>query len=224
MEGETKPIKIDITSTLGEKSLDIVKEFADKLIMPSIEEAGLLIKTPVTLWRFKNEINVLAKAKAYCEAKGISIKTIPVKLLCPLLEMASLEEDDCLQDKWATLLGNMVDSEQNIETHVFPYLLSQISTNEFNFIQEFVNQHLYNLKTNEHIINKNPAVDVSSLREFEVANLIRLGLIKERTTNDLLYVMKNPNSKASEGESIKYRRVVTELGVLFIMACNEKGN
>ena len=33
--------------------------------------------------------------------------------------------------EWAILLGNMVDSEQNIENHVFPYILSQISSNEF---------------------------------------------------------------------------------------------
>ena len=156
MEGEIKGIKIDVTSTLGEKSLDIIKEFANKLIMPSIEEAGLLIKTPFTLWRFKNEINVLAKAKAYCEAKGISIKTIPMKLLCPLLEMASLEEDEYLQDKWATLLGNMVDSEQNIESHVFPYILSQVSVNEFAYIHDFVNKHLDKVKPSN--FPKNPHI------------------------------------------------------------------
>lgn len=123
--------KFDITSTALEKGLDIAKDFVDKLIMPSIEEAGLLIKDKVTMWRFSNQVKMLNKANDYCQKHKISPKKISLKLLSPLLEHAGLEEDDLLQDKWATLLSNMVDSEQNIENHVFPYILSQISTGEF---------------------------------------------------------------------------------------------
>ena len=64
---------------------------------------------------------------------NIPTKIISLKLLCPLLDYSALEEDEVLQDKWATLLGNMVDSEQNIENHVFPYILSQISKQNFFF-------------------------------------------------------------------------------------------
>ena len=48
-----------------------------------------------------------------------------------MLEGAALEDDEVLQDKWAILLSNLVDSEQNIQNHVFPYILGQISSNEF---------------------------------------------------------------------------------------------
>jgi hypothetical protein len=34
--------KIDITSTAIEKGLDIAKDFLDKLIIPTVEETGLL--------------------------------------------------------------------------------------------------------------------------------------------------------------------------------------
>lgn len=123
--------KIDITSTVLEKGLDIAKDFIDKLIMPTVEEAGLLIKDRVTMWRFTNQVKMLNKAKDYCEKNKIHPKVISLKLLSPLIEYAGLEEDDLLQEKWSYLLGNMVDSEQNIENHVFPYILSQISVGEF---------------------------------------------------------------------------------------------
>ena len=48
--------KIDITSTALEKGVDVAKSFLDKLIMPAIEEVGLLMKDHVTMWKFKNQI------------------------------------------------------------------------------------------------------------------------------------------------------------------------
>ena len=122
---ETK--KIDITSSVVEKGIDLAKSFVDKLIVPSVEEVGLLLKEQVTFWKFKNQVRMLNKAKVYCEKHKISPKTISVKLLFPLLEYAGLEEEEELQDKWAILLSNMVDSEQNIQNHVFPYILTQIA-------------------------------------------------------------------------------------------------
>ncbi|PZF71199.1 Abi-alpha family protein [Taibaiella soli] len=128
--------KIDISSTTIDKGIDVAKNFLGKLIMPAIEEAGLLLKDAVTLWKFKNQVRILNKAKEYCEKNNISTKTIPLKLLCPLLENAGLEEDEALQEKWAILLSNLVDSDRNIENHVFPYILGQISITEFVFLEE----------------------------------------------------------------------------------------
>ena len=127
--------KIDITSTTVEKGLDLAKDFLDKLIIPSVEETGLLLKDKVTFWKFKNQVRTLNKAKAFCEKNNVSPKTISLKLLCPLLDYSALEENEELQDKWAILLTNMVDSTQNIENHVFPYILSQISSTEFSLLE-----------------------------------------------------------------------------------------
>lgn len=175
---ETK--KFDITSSALEKGIDIAKNFLDKLIMPSIEEAGLLLKEEVTFWKFKNQVRVLNKAKAYCEKHNISPKTISMKLLCPLLDYSALEEDDDLQDKWAILLANMVDSEQNIQNHVFPYILSQISSNEFRLInneyqeklkrQTKLREELKSFKENNH----------EKIRQLELKIAELTGQIKEK--------------------------------------------
>lgn len=128
--------KLDISSTALEKSVEIAKDFLDKLVTPAVEEVGLLLRDTVALWKFKNQVRVLNRARAYCEANGISPDVISLKLLCPLLENAALEEDEQLQDRWAILLSNLVDSDQNIQNHVFPYILSQISTTEFSFLEQ----------------------------------------------------------------------------------------
>ncbi|WP_348945219.1 Abi-alpha family protein [Chitinibacter sp. FCG-7] len=135
MSNDNKTTSIDFSSKTVECGIDIVKNFVDKLVLPPIEELGLLVRDQISYWRFNNQVKILNKAKILCEDNNISIKAITPKLLCPYLENASLEDDEALQDKWANLLVNMVDSQQNIQNHVFPYILSQLSKDEFELLE-----------------------------------------------------------------------------------------
>ena len=119
------------------------KEFVSKLIIPSIEETGLLLRDQIVLWRLKNQIKILNKAQAYCEKNNISPKKISLKILVPLLDYSSIEEEAVLQDKWAILLSNLVDSEKNVENHVFPYILSQLSINEYLILEKAFDSKKY---------------------------------------------------------------------------------
>lgn len=298
--------KIDITSTALEKGIDLAKDFLDKLIIPSVEETGLLLKDKVTLWKFKNQVKMLNKAKEYCQKHSINPKTISLKVLCPLLDYSALEESEELQDKWAILLSNMVDSEQNIENHVFPYILSQISSNEFEIlenvfddkvlrqkrlteeleqfkndlpnikaqlnkeIEEFDkkieiekekktqqgwNREIWNLGREKDklvtelksldrkeltfriSINEPQAIPEEELKEFEISNLIRLGLIRfvQKTyansqTLEIPYEHEPEHYGSTSYTNIdldielesEEEYVLTELGELFIKACKTK--
>lgn len=131
---------LDIKSSTVDKTLDLVKVFLDKLISPTIEEVGLLMKDKISVWRFNNQIKILDKTRDLCKKNNIPLKSVSLKLLCPYLENASLEETEVLQNAWATLLANLVDARKNIENHVFPYILSQISINEFNILTKAYSQ------------------------------------------------------------------------------------
>lgn len=301
--------KIDITSTALEKSIDTAKGFIEKLIYPSAEELGLLFKDGIAKWRFKNQIKTLLKTKEICEKHGINPKVVSPKLLYPLLEYASLEENDKLQDKWATLLSNMVDSDQNIENHVFPYLLSQLSIQEFEVLEntfeikkarvkslkkeleeyldskeeilgkiesdiislelEIKNRRKNNLSNpmnyqdvwtiqnqlselrnkkksheNKHsrlekAILETELISSKELKDFEISNLIRLGVVKEIIRSygyvDSKKVVVNKAGAPYESEDYislddvsvtietdVVENELTELGELFIKACQEK--
>jgi len=288
--------KIDITSSAVEKGLDIAKDFLDKLIIPTVEETGLLLKDKVTMWRFKNQVKMLNRAEQHCKKNNIDPKKISLKQICPLLDYAALEEDDILQDKWALLLSNMVDSDQNIENHVFPYILSQISKNEFLIIEtaveinvervrklnaeleevklknepvqkeikeklesidkqikekkekkeyywEFqhdkwkIEEELRKVNKREDELRKNlrepDYVTYGDLKEFEMANLQRLGLIKV-TEKNYAYVESHRIKNEPDSEYLHLEDAVvriepdyeeitlTELGKLFVLACTEK--
>lgn len=301
--------KIDISSTALEKGIDIAKGFIEKLIYPSAEELGLLLKDGIAKWRFANQVKTLVKAQSVCEKHGVNPQMISPKLLTPLLEYASLEDNEKLQDKWATLLANMVDSDQNVKNHVFPYLLSQVSIQEFEFLEKILNikiqrvrslneelseflkskdnvltslvsqievieKEIITRKTNniqtpqnykgywdlenklhelkkqkntvenkqeriERLIKEPELFSKKDLRDFEISNLIRLGVVKEiirsygYVDSQRVSVSKGSNYHESEDyvslddlsvtietDVIEYE--FTELGELFIKACQEK--
>jgi len=166
--------KINITSTALEKGLDMAKSFLGKLIMPAVEEVGLLAQDRVRLWRFKNQIRMLNKAEEVCRVNKIDPKTISLKVLVPLMEQASLEEDEEMQDRWAVLLSNLVDSEQNIESHVFPYLLGQISKKEYNAIAKSV-----------EIGNKSRRAIIEELQRLDNLNNFFSGSSKKGSENSI---------------------------------------
>lgn len=181
--------KINITSTALEKGIDTVKEFLDKLIAPSVEEVGLLVADKVRLWRVKNQINILKKAQLYCEEKNISTKQISLKLLCPLLDYSSIEEDDFLQNKWAILLSNMVDSEQNIENHVFPYILSQLSHEEFASLEAVCNEKQRNIANKREELKKLQVLKFQTKKNVieEIKHIdSEISIIKQRTSSNVI--------------------------------------
>lgn len=102
--------EFNIKSSTIEKGPELAKDFLGRLINPTAEEVGLLISDNIKYFRFKNQVRILLKTKDYVEKKNIKIKEIPIKILVPLLENASLEDNDSLQNKWANLLVNMIDT------------------------------------------------------------------------------------------------------------------
>jgi hypothetical protein len=296
---DKKDTKFDVSSTAIEKGIEIAKSFVDKLVLPPIEELGLLVRDQMAYWRFSNQVKILNKAKNICEKNGVSVKAIPPKLLCPYLENASLEDDDELQDKWAVLLVNMADSQQNIQNHVFPYILSQLSKEEFNLLEsvllenkrqvstlegeltEFLanrsdieaklvsklaglKRELERMSPDRRFVFSNEAMEIRSsmrtvemelttlnyrggmikrriaapqtipeqnIEEFEMANIIRLGLAKVvYQASAGTHSIEIPGGERDRYTSVDFdieietetSTILTELGALFIEACQER--
>jgi len=250
----------------------------------------------VSLWRFQNQIRILKKAQNICKNNNISTKVIPPKLLSPFLEKSSLEDDEFLQEKWTNLFVNMIDSKQNIQNHVFPYILSQLSKDEYSYLEsKILDKKQKNIELKKELLdlekNKEPKekelktklaklklkieksnndfhskearelrrkkyrieseirnLDLSSfcikrrikasaiiketeLEDFEIANIIRLGLAKiDYETSAASHTIDIPASSEDEDVSVDLdieietdiTITITELGTLFIEACCDK--
>jgi hypothetical protein len=76
------------------------------ILGPAAEEIAERIRDEVRLYRFSKQVRLLKKAEAIAKAAGFVPKAVPIKVLFPLLEGASLEDHEDLQDMWAALLAN----------------------------------------------------------------------------------------------------------------------
>lgn len=189
------------------------KEFLQKVINPPLEEVGLLFADSVKLWRFRNQVNILTKAQKILKDKGVKTRKVSLKVLTPLLEESSVEEDSSLQDKWATLIANTVSEGSQLDTTLYSHILSQITRGEAELF-EIIYEHSTTTHRSEKIstvIKGYTPLLVKELRtsikdfDLKLDNLLRLRLVKEL------------NSRSIDTEVI----ALTDLGFRFMTAVRE---
>jgi hypothetical protein len=81
--------------------------------------------------RWQVQLKILDKAKAILSARGLEPQSVPLKVLVPLLEQASLEDeaDDEMVVRWAALLANAAGGGSRVLPS-FPAILAQLSSEE----------------------------------------------------------------------------------------------
>jgi hypothetical protein len=140
MADEDKLVKAGVEAAL--------KPFADlleKLAGPAAEEIGLTIQDHFRAFRTKRQIRLFERTKEMLEEAGVDAQKVPLKLLKPLIESGSLEDNDSLQDRWAALLANAANVSSNIHP-AFPEILKQLDTTEVTYMDV-----LYEFYRDDHI-------------------------------------------------------------------------
>jgi hypothetical protein len=91
------------------KLTDVVKA----MLGPATAEIAERFRDEIRLYRFGRQLECLAKAEKMAADAGFTPKAVPIKILFPLLEGASLEENEDLHTMWATLLANAASSAKS---------------------------------------------------------------------------------------------------------------
>jgi hypothetical protein len=65
----------------------------------------------VRMYRYERQLKCVEKAERMATEAGVTPQAVPPKLLFPLLEGASFEENENLHDIWAALLANAASPE-----------------------------------------------------------------------------------------------------------------
>lgn len=172
--------KISILGNKAEIEADKkeIKSFFDGVVPQFIKETGGIMADTVKFWRFKNQVGILKKANKIIEENNLQKHQVPLKILVPLLESASLEEEETLQDMWASLLVNTTTGEENVRP-IFISILKEIS-----YIEAIILNIIHVSKSMEEATlldilekdghNKKHAV-------IAIDNLRRLNLCKNKT-------------------------------------------
>jgi Abortive infection alpha len=101
-----------------------------RMLGPAADELAEMLRDQVRLYRYERQIKCLEKAERMARDAGFTPQAVPPKILFPLLDGASMEDDDSLHDMWAALLANAASPRGRIVRPSFISLLKEMAPDE----------------------------------------------------------------------------------------------
>jgi len=115
-----------------------MKPFSDliqALFGEAATEAGLMFKDSVEHYRYRRRIRLFQRTREVLATAGIEPTQVPLKLLLPIIENASNEKEDNLQDIWANLLANAATQDATNKVYPsFPAILKELTARDVKFL------------------------------------------------------------------------------------------
>ncbi|MCG7986220.1 MAG: DUF4393 domain-containing protein [Candidatus Thiodiazotropha weberae] len=197
---ETAKATQEIAKTTG-KAIDASREFGgfiSRYISGPLEQGMGIFEDKLKYMRWERQMRLMQRATDYMASLGKNnpSKPIPLKFAVPLLEAASLEDNDYLQDLWAKLLVNSSIEGGSVDLNrSYIDILERLSYVEAKILsviyalpeEEVLNNSIMtgNLPDSVEIKdkeNKEEPVQPSEEVVLALANLERLGCISLPTT------------------------------------------
>jgi hypothetical protein len=191
-------------------------QLLDKLLGPAATEVGLTLGDSVKVWRFKRQIRMLQELKRLVEHPGKDIKPIATRLFFPVLEAASIEDDDNMQTRWAALLANEATNVGSVHPS-FIDILRQLAPDDARLLDKLCDACERNKSPKVR-----PTGDMSHDLEMEsilqshedsLENLVRLGLIQSE------YEMQNRGYRDLPPTDLNSWYELSDFAVRFVRAC-----
>lgn len=221
---------IQATAKLGTRGFDIAEKaggFLAKVFKEPIDEITGMITDKLRFIRWKRMVEMSEEVNKILEQRKITeTRSVPPKLALPIIEEASLEEDDELKRLWNNLLANAMDPGFNSEVRYgYIDMIKNITGKE-----SFILQNLYNLvekaghiddyaKLAEIRVNKEEIINLlgSNYNDYAISanNLMRMQLVAPAVITGGISTRGHKLS-AYKGIDII---TLTPLGVKFVEAC-----
>lgn len=198
---------------------DKLMELVLKGFGPSLEQFGLIGGDLVSEIRWNNLRRIHARMRKKLEQAERKPKTIPPRLLVPILESASLEDDKTLQDMWAGLLATASQEADKVSPS-FVETLKQLTPDEaryFDKLYRFRKDNARNPKFPDRTINPLTFSEKAGApRGVSAETFERLGLIRR----DYGLTQKNNYDEMEVG----YLFRMTDYAMKFMKACHADFN
>ena len=210
----------------AETSVEAVKNlarFLDGAFGNIVSNSVGLLSDKLAYYRLAKAIALQETVDAKLHERGVKKKYIPVKFGLPIIENATVEEDNVLQEKWVNLLTNALDAtyERPMRRN-FSTILADLEPIDAKILDMTVKEYLsfsgdksavlFELKKLINITKLSPAVIENAVR-----NLMRLGLVKPGVISGAAKIGDHSISSYKDTEMFG----LTGLGVDFFYAVND---
>lgn len=114
---------------LADKHAEKLEGFLSKVVGDGLSHLGGAFADWAASFRYKNALRLMDEVEAIHQERGIVGKTVPIppRLGIPLIQRATLEDDEGLSAMWAALTANALDPNRHVEARRgFTDLLSSL--------------------------------------------------------------------------------------------------
>ena len=102
------------------------RDLVHKLLGPSFEELGEFFGDKFRFWRWKNWARMVEEAQHIIAERGIEPGAVPPKILFPIFDTGSLEDDEHLVMRWAGLLATAAAGD--LRQASYPRILAELTS------------------------------------------------------------------------------------------------
>lgn len=192
---ETAKAVQEVAKTAG-KAIDASEKFGgfiSRFISGSLEQGMGIFEDKLKYMRWERQLRLMKRAEQMMSELGIEgpTRAIPLKLAVPLLQAASFEDDDYLQDLWARLLVNGANASSGVDlqrayidilerlTPLEAVILEKIYSLPFNRTQHegVVTEYLPSMATIAKEEKREELREPTEEVKLALANLARLGCV-----------------------------------------------
>jgi hypothetical protein len=177
-------------------------------------ELDTIFGNEVGYFRLKRALRVGEKTRKLLGKYGLKPHEVPHRTAVPLLEAASLEDDEGLQDRWAALLANATAQTMDVPPS-FANVLRELDPLAATVLDAVYQQIMVSVDIQAHFsiktehIRAQLGIDQATF-EFHVDNLTRLGVLRAAAL---------PASGAERYEKL----AITTFGRAFVRGCRPPG-
>lgn len=223
---------------IGQKVIDQAEEFISNALAEPVKSAtGLYLTDKINFRRFKNLVKMIADANQLLARAGLTTREIPLKIIHPLLEAASLEEEPELQQVWANLIANAGDPRNLVEVGtMFPGILKDLGSREVNFLDALYSKAVAKTQADPFFDNVSNMIFLREELWDKYASLPMAPKPKENRKEDqrhfwlmfdiirlhgLLFeaYMEGPKAGQESSAGIVRKYHFSDLGAKFVAAC-----
>ncbi|PUA40363.1 hypothetical protein C8Z91_04465 [Paenibacillus elgii] len=219
------------------KAMNSAVSLLKVLFKDPMVEFGNFITDKIKAKRYAHMIDVIASVNEKLIAAGISPNEPSLKVIIPLLENCSLEEDKNLKEKWSFLLKNALDPAQNNDIHLaYINILRELTPNEaliLDFLFNELGADCFDILYACQLVETKLKID-SDIFYIYMDNFERLKLIESNLDLNIFSYLKNRNNEENQIQG-KYHSLIsnvnkfnveisefsfTFLGRSFMVSCN----
>jgi hypothetical protein len=231
---ETAKATQEIAKTTS-KALDVVEKvggFVAKIIGEPVECAVGMISDKLRFMRWERQVRMVDKCEEIIIKRKIEgkLRPVPPKLALPIMENASLEENDQLQDLWANLLTSALDPSFNgLLRSAFIDIIKQLEVVDAHILHFLYTNYQAAIKSKEVLENESPSNIGWSKEEIIETLIISLpiyydsvdNLMRVRCVSSLVLICNGIKAGKESMTIDKGHDVIclTSLGKSFVEAC-----